>query len=383
MNNIKAWLPVICLALTGFTFVTTELMPIGLLPDIAQDMGKTEAFTGLLVTIYAWSVALTSLPLTMAVRRLNRKTLLLFLLGGFAVSQWLAAIATDFAFLMAARLMTSFCHALFWSVTPPLAVKVAPGHGTTKALAIMGSITSLASILGMPLGTIIGHNLGWRVTFALIGTLSLIVALILAKNLPSVPGAEGKKTAGEAMPWHTPIIAKTYLLTVLTVSGHFAAFTYMNPLLANSGGFSSSTIAVLLLTLGSAGIMGNIIVSRHLDVRPQTALTSALCLLAASLLIAGFAASSLPGAVLLCLVWGSSMSASTLTYQTIVIKKSTNQDVANSLYSAIFNVGIGGGALVGNTVFNAFGIGAVNYGGAVFIVLAISAALALLRRGEM
>ena len=95
------------------------------------------ATAGLLVTVYAWSVALTSLPLTLAVSRLNRRTRLLLLLSGFTLSQWLAAAAHSFTLLLAARLMTSLCHALFWSVAPPLAVRVAPGDGTTKALSLL------------------------------------------------------------------------------------------------------------------------------------------------------------------------------------------------------------------------------------------------------
>ena len=378
--NDKNWLPVICLAMAGFIFVTTELMPIGLLPDIARDLGKTEAFTGLLVTVYAWSVALTSLPLTMLVSRMNRRTLLLILLSCFTLSQWLAAAAPSFGLLLAARLMTSICHALFWSVVPPLAVKVAPGHGTTKALSLMASITSLASVLGMPIGTIIGQHLGWRATFAIIGMMSLTFTLVLYKFLPSTPGRQGNQADKAPPPWRNPALVRIYVLTALTVGGHFTAFTYMAPLLAHSGGFSPSAIAFLLLTLGGAGIVGNLIASRNVDIHPKASLMTSLPLLGLCLLAAQSAASFTLGAVLLCLVWGASMSATTLMYQTTVIKKAAVPDMANSLYSAIFNVGIGGGALMGNKIFNASGISAVNYGGAVFVIAAIIVAAATLKR---
>ncbi len=379
-HGFKSWLPVLCLALAGFIFVTTELMPIGLLPDIARAMGKSEAYTGLLITVYAWTVALTSLPLTMAFARLNRRTLLLFLLAGFTLSQWLAAAATNFAFLMAARLMTSLCHALFWSIAPPLAVRVAPGHGATKALSLLAAVTSLASILGMPLGTIIGHQFGWRLTFGLVGLISLVFALILFKFLPSAPGRGRDKEESAPRPWHNPQLRRIYLLTALTVAGHFTAFTYMTPLLAQSGGFSPTVIAWLLLTLGGAGIAGNLLVSRFFDQHPKVCLMTALTVLTFCLLAARFLGASLPSAVLLCLAWGASMSASGLMFQTTVIKRAgDNPDVANSLYSAIFNIGIGGGALVGNKIFNALGIGAVNLGGAAFVAGAALLAWAFLK----
>lgn len=378
--NVKNWLPVICLAMAGFIFVTTELMPIGLLPDIARDLGKTEAYTGLLVTVYAWSVALTSLPLTMAVSRMNRRTLLLILLTGFTLSQWLAAVAHSFSLLLAARLMTSLCHALFWSIAPPLAVKVAPGDGTTKALGLLASITSLAAILGMPIGTIIGQHLGWRATFAIIGLMSLVFMVILYKFLPSTPGRQEHQTERDLMPWRNPILLRVYILTALTVGGHFTAFTYMTPLLAHSGGFSPTAIALLLLTLGAAGILGNLIASRNLDLRPKASLMTSLPLLALCLLTAQAASSSTRrrGAAVSDLGGVNERHDSDVSDHGH--KKATVPDVANSLYSAIFNVGIGGGALMGNKIFNAYGVSAVNYGGAVFIIAAFIFAAATLKK---
>ena len=370
-NRIRGWLPVLCLALTAFIFVSTELMPIGLLPDIARDLERSEADTGLLISVYAWTVALTSLPLTLACARFNRRTLMLLLIGFFSLSQWLAALAHSFPFLMGARLMTSLCHALFWSLTPPLAVRIAPGGAATKALTMVAAISSLAVILGMPLGTLLGHQMGWRFTFGFIGAVSLSFTLVLYKFLPSSPGS-ARRLDRSTLPWRNPALRRIYLLTALTVTGHFTAFTYMSPLLAHSGGFSPTAIAWLLLTLGGAGICGNLLVSRHFDQHPRGSLRLALAFLSLSLLSAQAAAVSTPGAVLLCLFWGASMNSSTLIYQTLVIKEgAANPELANSLYSSIFNIGIGGGALVGNQLFNHLGIGAINYGGAVFVIPAL------------
>lgn len=375
-HRFKDWLIVLCLALAGFIFVTTELMPIGLLPDIAEAMGKSEASTGLLITVYAWAVALTSLPLTMFFARYNRRRLVLVLITFFTISQWMAALADSFAFLMAARIVISLCHALFWAIVPPLAVRVAPNHAATKALSLLAMVTSLGSILGMPIGAMIGHQFGWRLTFALVGVVSLVIGVVLFKFLPSAPAKTQKSEGPGFKPWREPEFQKIYWLTALTVVGHFTAFTYMNPLLVHGGGFSPNTVSWLLLTLGGAGIMGNMIVGRFFDRRPETCLVAALTILALSLLLSRLMSGWLITAILLCLGWGASMSASVLMLQTTIIKKSQDSpDVANSLFSSTFNFGVGTGALAGKKLFDLYGIGTIAYGGSAFAFLAALSAL--------
>jgi len=374
--RIKQWLPVICLALVGFIFVTTELMPIGLLPDISVDFARPQAQVGLMVTVYAWLVALCSLPLTMVTARLNRKTLLLIILVGFAVSQILASLAENFPFLLGARLMTALCHAIFWSIAPPLAVRVAPVGGAPRALAVMAVITSLATILGMPLGAMIGHALGWRISFVLIGLASLGICGLLMLNLPSSPAIGKARQGGGFRPFKNRPLMRVYILTALTVSGHFTAFTYISPFLTEVGGFRPETIAMYLLWLGGAGIIGNLSVSRFLEDRAAAAMTFSLSLLAASLFLAETAAVTPLGTALLFLTWGASMGASSLNFQTTVLKAADqHQDVANSLYSSIFNVGIGGGALWGSLIVRSFGVSAVTVGSGFMVLAALAVAL--------
>lgn len=377
----RQWLPVVCLALVGFIFVTTELMPIGLLPDISADFNRPQAQVGLMVTVYAWLVALCSLPLTMATARLNRKKLLLIILIGFTLSQLLASLAANFFFLLGARLLNALCHAIYWSIAPPLAVRVAPPGGATRALTLMAIISSLATILGMPLGAMIGHALGWRITFVLIGLISLGICGLLMLNLPANPAAARAKQGGVFQPFKNWPLLRVYILTALTVSGHFTAFTYISPFLAEVGGFRPETIAMFLLWLGGAGIIGNLTVARFLSDRAGTALAFSLSLLAASLFLAGTAAATPLGTALLFLTWGASMGASSLNFQTTVIKAAeAHQDVANSLYSSIFNIGIGGGALWGSLIVRSFGVPAVTAGSGFMALAALAVALGSMRR---
>ncbi len=372
----KTWLPALCLAVAGFIFVTTELMPIGLLPDIARDLDQSEARTGLLVTIYAWTVAAASLPLTLACARMDRRKLLLVLLSLFTAGQWLAAAAPNFACLLAARLLTALTHALFWSVTPPLAARVAPDGRTTQALALIAAMISLASVLGMPLGAMLGQRFSWRTTFAVIGVLSASFAVVLHRFLPAAPGAGRDLPGARPGPWRHPVLRRVYLLTVLVVAGHFTALTYLRPILEHIGGFSPRGVLWLLLLLGGGGFIGNFFISRHFDRHQRSGLLISVTLVALSLVGIQAATAAFWSAATLCLVWGAAMSASAIVFQTTVIKNApVAPDVANSVYSALFNVGIGGGAFFGNRLFESFGLGAVNYGGAVLVGLALAAAV--------
>ena len=374
-KGAPSWLPVICLSLTGFIFVTTELLPIGLLPDIAQSFHTTEANTGLLVTFYAWLVALCSLPLTIFLGRFERRKLLLFILCVFVISQWLSAMASNIIMLALARILTALAHAIFWSMTPPLAVRVAPKGKETKALAILSALVSLASVLGMPLSTMVGHSFGWRTSFVLVGIFALILTIPIIKALPKDIETNRPSFRSVGKIFKKPILIRTYFLTLMMVSAHFCAFTYINPILDQNGHFNQALIAWLLLWVGFSGVMGSLIINRHLDLRPKLSIISALILFCLSLWLANIFSARLISAIIMCFVWGASFSASALYLQLTVLKNSPDMaEVASSIYSGTFNVGIGGGALMGNLFYNNFGITSITYGAACFALAALATA---------
>lgn len=162
----RPWLPPVSLGFAAFIFVTTEMLPVGLLPDIAASMGKTEAATGILLTVYAWMVAVLSVPFTVLTGKLNRRSLVLLLLAVFITGNIFSALAGTFILLMGARICIAMAHAVFWSIATPLAARAAPEGGKARALSIVVTGSSLATVLGVPLGTLLGHYLGWRVAFA-------------------------------------------------------------------------------------------------------------------------------------------------------------------------------------------------------------------------
>ena len=381
MQGWKAWLPVVSLSFAAFIFVTTELVPVGLLPDISKGLGSTESETGLLVTVYAWMVAVMSLPLTVLTARKDRRMLMLWILGIFVASHAVAACAQSYVMLMLARMGISLGHAVFWAITTPLAVRLAPEGKRGQAIAVIVTGTSLAVVLGVPLGTMVGKYLGWRATFALIGIIAFCIMLVIGRLLPPLPSSNAGSLKSVPILLRRGALLKVYLLTVLVVTGHFSTFTYLRPFMEQVGGFDSSLVILLLLLLGGAGIIGSYLAGICAERFPNAILVIPLALLCLCLLLMTSAAASVWFVIPLCLVWGGSMSAVCLVFQVRIMNIASNAvDVALAISSGIFNIGIGGGAFVGSMVFVRLGIGNVGYTGAVFVGLAVLIVLATLSR---
>ena len=183
MNNAnkrsRIWSSILCLAFAGFIFNTTEFVPVGLLPNIAESFSMDVAHAGLLLTIYAWAVSLLSLPLTVLTSKMDRRKLLIFLFCLFIGSHILAGFAWSFYSLMVARIGIACAHAVFWAITTPLAVRLAPNGKKAKAMGFIVVGTSMATVLGIPIGTMIGQLVGWRITFLCIGFIAFCVMLSL------------------------------------------------------------------------------------------------------------------------------------------------------------------------------------------------------------
>lgn len=377
-SALHQWMPVLSLSFAAFLFITTEMMPIGLLPQIAESLHHSVADTGLIVTIYAWCVALTSLPLIILTQRFDRRQLFFILLGLFCVSHAVAGMATSFTILIVARLGIALCHAIFWSIATPLAARLAPEGASARALALMVGGVSLASVLGMPLGTLIGLQWGWRSSFWTIGVLGLFVWVIIARCLPPLPSTNTRNF--ELLPTlltNKPILL-VYGITAFFVTGHFTAFSYLVPFFTDFGGYSEDMVVVFLLTLGGAGALGGILASKCSHKKAIQVI--GICLFCVGSILAGlrFVSEYLSFLLFLCVCWGACMAALSLLLQMFILQRAKEtSDMAIAIYSSIFNVGIGGGAFIGSYVLAGYGVGNVGLSGAVFFLGGILCALCL------
>lgn len=381
VSRKTAWLRVVLLSIAAFIFNTTEFVPVGLLSDIAASFNMQTADVGIMLTIYAWIVALMSLPLMLATRNVERRLLLTFVFSLFIVSHILSVVAWDFWSLVASRAGIAFAHAIFWSITASLAIRVAPAGKKNQALSMLATGTALAMVLGVPIGRIVGQYLGWRITFGVIGVSALILLLLLIRLLPKLPSEHTGSLSSVPVLFKRPALMSLYLLLCLTVTAHYTAYSYIEPFMQQMASMGENFTTFLLLVFGTAGILGSVIFSVFGNKFPSSLLISAIGLTTLCMGLLLFAAVQPRAITLLCVVWGMAMMMVGLAMQVRVLALAPDAtDVAMSLLSGIYNIGIGAGALLGSQVSIHLQLSDVGNVGALIGLVALFWCLFILHR---
>lgn len=346
------------LSLGTFAFVSTELMPIGILPSIAQGMDVSLGQAGFLVTGFAIVVALTAAPLTAATGRRNRKGLMLGLLLACTLGNILTFFAPSYGVLLASRLLVAAAIGIFWSTAAGMAVRIVPERHAVKATSAVYGGLALASVLGIPAGTFLGNHAGWRIVFVALAIASFVVFMMMWAALPSLgPHGDGKQSS-IAEAWREPSLRAAVIVTAIVMTANFLAFTYVTPYLEEVVGFPSSWMSGLLLAYGAAGLVGNFGIAPVMGRGYRPALLATLLLLSASLIALTLAGSSRPAVIVLLLAWGAAYSALPVLMQTWVFRAAGHlkgPDAASSLYVAAYNAAIALGALAGGVIVDHFG----------------------------
>lgn len=346
---MRAWVPTFCISFAAFIFVTSEFIPVGLLPEMAIGLGRSESQTGILMTIYAWIVAVLSLPLTAYTARLNRRALLLSLIGIFVFAHAIAAFATSFDMLVVSRAIVASAHAVFWGIATPLGIRLAPEGNREHAMSVVSTGATLGSVLGIPLGTFLGQVFGWRVSFGGIGVCAAVIGLILLRYLPSTPSRNAKTFSSIWPLLRRKQLLLVYMITVISMLGHYSAFTFITPYLHDVGHLPKNLVAAVLLAFGLAGLTGGFIAPKLLRDHFRTASLAALAIVFLALMFLNLAVSTLPTTFVVVIVWGISFVFFNLVLQTLILMLAPEaEDVAMAGYSGIYNIGIGGGALIGS-----------------------------------
>lgn len=351
MINIHkiAYLRVIALAFAAFIFNTTEFVPVPLLSDIAKDFGMSTADTGLIITIYAWSVTILSLPFMLLTANLERRSLLLKVFIIFVASHALCAVAWNFTVLVIARVLIAISHAIFWSITASLAVRVAPINKSSQALGLLALGTSMAMILGLPLGRILGDSLGWRVTFGLIGIFAVGVGAWLYKILPLLPSKNSGSLKSLPELARNGFLMVIFLLTAIVISAHFSTYSYIEPFAKDISSFDGKFITIFLLLFGVAGIVASMLFSKFYKLIPTAFTAISIAIILACLLVLNFIATNETFMLALAFIWGLGIAGINMSFQIKVLNLASNAtDAAMAIYSAIYNIGIGAGALIGH-----------------------------------
>ena len=371
----------LALALGAFGIGVTEFAPMGMLPLIADDLGVTIPAAGLLVSAYAMGVLIGAPLMTLTTGRVNRRTLLIGLMGIFTLGNALSALAGGYWLLMAARVVTSFNHGAFFGVGSVVAASLVPPERRAGAVAAMFSGLTIATIGGVPLATWVGEVLGWRTAFAGIAGVGVVVMIALRLALPSLPAPAGGDMRAELRVLARGPVLLALALTVVGASAMFTVFTYIVPILRDVTHGSRGFVTAMLVLYGIGLTIGNMLGGRLADRSVDRALTLMLAVL--TLTLAAFATLMhwpVPAALAI-LVWGIASFAIVPPLQMRVMHAAAEApNLASAMNIGAFNLGNAIGAALGGGVIGAgLGLPAVALAGAAMAAAALAVLLVVSR----
>ncbi|MFP5511922.1 MAG: MFS transporter [Alphaproteobacteria bacterium] len=368
-------LALLALAISAYAIGTTEFVVVGLLPTVASDLDVSLPLAGMVVSVYALGVTFGAPVLTALTGRIQRKPLLLGLMGVFVVGNLLAGVSPDYETLLVARVLSAFAHGVFFSVGSTIAADLVPEDKRASAIAMMFSGLTIAIVTGVPLGTWIGQTFGWRATFLAVSALGIIGGLGVAALVParlSQPPAAGLGTQLGVLA--KPRLLLAFAITALGYGGTFVAFTFLAPILETITGFSSATVSLVLVLYGAAIAVGNIVGGRLANRRPVRALAWLFALQALVLIVFTFTADSKIPALVTLAGMGALAFANVPGLQLYVVQLAQRHapgavDVASAMNIAAFNLGIAAGAFFGGQVVSSpLGLGATPWVGGLFVL---------------
>ncbi len=381
---LHPWLLLFCLlplvlAAAGFTILTTEFVIVGLLPALAADLQVSVAQAGLLVSLFAFSVAAFGPFLTAALAGVERKRLFVACLLLFAAANALAAVAGDIWTMAVARFVPALALPVFWAMASETAAHLAGPSREGRAVALVFFGIVAATVLGIPIGTLIADAWGWRLAFAALAALALAKALLLAAWLPRIPGRPGVSLRSQASVLRQPLVLGHLLLSLLVFTGMFTPYTYLADILQRLAGFSGSLVGWTLMGFGAVGLLGNWLGGRLVDRSPLGATLLFVLLMALGMLAL---VPTLGNAWLLAATlatWGVAQAALFIVGQVRVMKSAPRAPAfAASLNISACNAGIGIGALAGSRVIDGSGLAPLGEVGALVCLAAMAVALLLM-----
>ncbi|KVP19250.1 MFS sugar transporter [Burkholderia ubonensis] len=357
-------LALLALTISAFAIGTTEFVIVGLIPTIAADLAVTLPSAGLLVSLYALSVAIGAPLLTALTGRVPRKTLLAGLMALFTVGNLVAWQAPGYESLIVARILTGLAHGVFFSVGSIIATTLVPKDKAASAIATMFSGMTVAFVAGIPLGTFIGQHFGWRATFLIVALFGLVAFLGAVAFVPRrLPQTEPAPLARQFRVLAQPRLLLVFAMTAVGYGGSLIAFTYMAPLLEQIAGFTPSQVSLVLVGYGVSVAFGNVWGGKLADrVGPVKALKRIFLLLAVVLVALTFTVHVKWLAILTMLAWGAVAFGNVPGLQVYVVKQARHfapdaADVASGFNIAAFNLGVAGGSSLGGLIVANVGLG--------------------------
>ncbi|MCW6056826.1 MFS transporter [Pseudomonas fragariae (ex Marin et al. 2024)] len=375
-------LSLLILALSAFAIGTTEFVIMGLLPDVAADLGVSIPGAGWLVTGYALGVAVGAPFMAMATAKLPRKAALVTLMGIFIIGNLLCALAIDYNVLMFARVVTALCHGAFFGIGSVVAAGLVPANRRASAVALMFTGLTLANVLGVPLGTALGQYAGWRSTFWAVTVIGVIALIGLIRFLPTNRNEEKLDMRAELGALRGAGIWLSLTMTALFSASMFTLFTYIAPLLGEVTDVSPNGVTWTLLLIGLGLTAGNVIGGKMADRRLSSTLIGVFVSMAVISTVLSWTSAALIPTEITLFLWAVAAFAAVPALQiNVVTFGKAAPNLVSTLNIGAFNVGNALGAWVGGSVIaHGLGLTSVPLAAAVLAVLALLITLITFRQ---
>lgn len=362
LDKKRSIFALLALAVSAFAIGTTEFISVGLLPLISEDLNIPVTTAGLTVSLYALGVTFGAPILTSLTSSMSRKTLLVFIMIVFIVGNSLAASATSVGILLFARVLSAFSHGVFMSIGSTIAANLVPENKRASAISIMFTGLTVATVTGVPLGTFIGQQFGWRAAFLaiiLVGIMALIAnSILVPSDLP-----KGARTTfkDQFKLLSNGRLLLLFIITALGYGGTFVVFTYLSPLLQHVTGFKEGVVAIILLVYGIAIAIGNVIGGKLANQNPLKALFYMFIVQAIILIVLTFTAPFKMAGLITIIFMGllAFMNVPGLQVHVVTLAEKyvpSAVDVASAINIAAFNAGIAIGSYVGGIITDSIGL---------------------------
>ncbi|TDE44795.1 MFS transporter [Nonomuraea mesophila] len=368
---LRQWLAVIAVATATFAMVTVESLPVGLLTAISGGLGVSAGLAGLTVTLPGLLAAISAPVLPMLIRRLDRRLVLLGLLAVMLVATLTSALAPTFGVLLVSRVFVGIAIGGFWALAASVAVRLVPERHIPRATSLAFGGATAANVLGVPAATLIGGLTDWRIAFGVVAALGVLVAVALYALLPKLPATTTVSPRTLLAQLRNPAVRAAVTATFLLVGAHWAAFTFISPILQQTSGLDTTLIGPAQLAFGVAGILGTFVAGSAAARDPRHALIGAGAMLAASLALFPLVGVTPVGGLVLLVLWGLAFGAVPVGVQSWIFKAAPEAaEAATALNTSMFNLAIAAGAAVGGVIVTATGTTGVLWIGAALGVVA-------------
>jgi predicted MFS family arabinose efflux permease len=373
-SSLRSWLAVVAVAIGAFAFVTTEFLPVGLLPRIAAELGVLPGTAGLMVTVPGVIAAISAPGLMLVAGRMDRRRVFLLLTALLLASNLISAFAPDFLVMLLGRALLGAALGGFWTLATAASVRLVRPKDSARAMATILTGVTCATVIGVPLGTFIASFASWRVSFMATGVLVAIALVAQFAFVPSLPSSAAIRLRDLTALLRRSHPRRSMLMVALVFGAHFSSYTYITPFLLHNANLDMPTITLLLLGFGVIGFVSNFAVSSTVTHNLKVSAAVMISLLMFALVSLPLLQRSSLGVVALVLAWGIAFGALPLCFSVWIQRATPDAPEAGSaLFVSTIQIAIALGSLVGGVVVDHVGMSADFLFGSSLALLGLAA----------